>query len=662
MAANLEIVIDATIGGAIKGVEAVTSSLNNKLVPATTKATAAADKLKKATGGATATLTDFGRVAQDAAFGPAAIANNLNPLFEGFGRLRKETGSVKGAFMALGSSLMGGGGIGLAISAITAAASFASVGLSMWSRKTKESAKEAKDALTSAAESVSKDLVQLQLYAGFASDATKSIDERRKAVVALKKEYPEYLKNISDEALLTGKATEAISASIDAMLKKATINLIKDDIAAIVAESAKQILVIEKQKIATEQATRAEQERAKGLQKEANVFDKQSEAALKTGRAIGELPGQYQKLQNSSQQAFANKPEDKINRIKEELQRLVQPLINVADRFVDIGTVTKDTNKTVNGFSDFVSNLKIKLQELTDKNDKDPFASLNAGIEKLKIQFESLKQGKKLTAQDIIDGPGIIEAIKQVETEALNIKLFNAETATAAKESAENWALVYKTALNKALENIVPALPVVSAKDAENSLKTALAGIEGQMKDFGLKTTAELQSFADGFNAILSRVAEDAVSGVAEGIGNAIAGAENPFAPLLTILGEGLVSLGKYVIQASIELAVLKKVLDKLAAQPALGIIVGAAMVALGSVIKSKASQAKFAEGGIVSGPMSAQIGEAGQSEVILPLSRLSSILGNNKGGGHVTFEIEGQKLVGVLSRAQGSMGRTYGR
>ena len=126
------------------------------------------------------------------------------------------------------------------------------------------------------------------------------------------------------------------------------------------------------------------------------------------------------------------------------------------------------------------------------------------------------------------------------------------------------------------------------------------------------------------------------------------------------MLGDGLVTLGKFVLQSFITLEALKKVLAAANIQPALGIVIGAAMIALGTVIRNKVSQTKFAEGGIVSGPMSAAIGEAGQSEVVMPLSRLSSIMRGNNGAGQVVFQISGQNLIGVLNRGTASLNRTF--
>lgn len=81
-------------------------TISNKLIPATNQAGTAVNNLS--------------RVVQDAPFGFIAISNNLQPLFDNFTQLRTQTGSVGGAFKALGGSLVGPAGISLAFAAATA--------------------------------------------------------------------------------------------------------------------------------------------------------------------------------------------------------------------------------------------------------------------------------------------------------------------------------------------------------------------------------------------------------------------------------------------------------------------------------------------------------------------------------------------------------------
>jgi hypothetical protein len=78
--------------------------------------------VSKPTHDATNALMNVSRVAQDASYGFMGIANNLNPLFESFQRLRDKTESTGGALKAMVAGLTGPAGIGLALGVVSSLA------------------------------------------------------------------------------------------------------------------------------------------------------------------------------------------------------------------------------------------------------------------------------------------------------------------------------------------------------------------------------------------------------------------------------------------------------------------------------------------------------------------------------------------------------------
>ena len=90
-------------------------------------------------------LQNLGRVAQDAPFGFIGIQNNLNPLLESFQRLKVETGSTGGAIKALAGSLIGAGGLGLALSIVSSAVLFYQQYQQRATKETKEATQSFKD-------------------------------------------------------------------------------------------------------------------------------------------------------------------------------------------------------------------------------------------------------------------------------------------------------------------------------------------------------------------------------------------------------------------------------------------------------------------------------------------------------------------------------------
>jgi len=73
----------------------------------------------RATANGASTLTQFSRIAQDAPFGIMGIGNNLTATAESFTYLAKSSGGAGNALKAVGASLLGPGGILLAVSLLT---------------------------------------------------------------------------------------------------------------------------------------------------------------------------------------------------------------------------------------------------------------------------------------------------------------------------------------------------------------------------------------------------------------------------------------------------------------------------------------------------------------------------------------------------------------
>jgi len=113
---RLKLGLDTTeINSQIKDAKANLNSLKSTVKDTGQSFASAAPKVANAGN----TLTQFSRIAQDAPFGIIGIGNNLTATAEAFASLKNQTGSTGGALKALGSSIMGTGGILLGVSLLT---------------------------------------------------------------------------------------------------------------------------------------------------------------------------------------------------------------------------------------------------------------------------------------------------------------------------------------------------------------------------------------------------------------------------------------------------------------------------------------------------------------------------------------------------------------
>lgn len=183
-------------------------------------------KVAKGSNQAGMALTDLGRIAQDIPYGFQGIQNNLNPMIESFQRLKTETGSTGGALKAMGSSLMGPAGLGIALSVVSAA-------ILLYQEYTRKAKKET-DGLSSSVDVVSK-----SFEAASYKDALKNVDELRINIGLAKdgflkkeevlKQYNETIGKTTGEVNSLNEAETALNKNAEAYIKftllKATAQL-----------------------------------------------------------------------------------------------------------------------------------------------------------------------------------------------------------------------------------------------------------------------------------------------------------------------------------------------------------------------------------------------------------------------------------------------------
>lgn len=193
----------------------------------------AAGQLERPVRGASNTLTQFSRIAQDAPFGIMGIGNNITATAEAFANLQRETGSARGAFSALVGSLTGVGGILLAVSLVTTAFTVMSQqGLTVGDvfNKLAGNFDETADSLRKmgheAAKTAGEEIAGLKALTEVAKDNSLSMEKRLLAVKELQSEYPAYFGNLTKEKILNGDVSAAVDDVSRALIERARASAI----------------------------------------------------------------------------------------------------------------------------------------------------------------------------------------------------------------------------------------------------------------------------------------------------------------------------------------------------------------------------------------------------------------------------------------------------
>lgn len=572
-------------------------------------------------------LTNVGRVAQDLPFGFVGIQNNLNPLLESFQRLKAETGSGSAALKALGSSLIGPAGIGIALSVVSAAILIYQNGIAGFNSKTKEAKdkteeflktlKSVADVAGSAAAGQSGDIAQVQALANVVKDSNNTYSERKRALQELRQINKSYFGDLKLEEGQMEILTARVNDYTKAIVAQAVLKGFTDEISRVSVELSKQ-----------DRALKGNVDEVNRL-RAALANTKQSETSL-TGE--DRLSAKYVKAKNAlddANKAFADQ-------------------LGVVDKL-------RSNFDDLNGSIDGAVKETLKLRDLNDPGKQ------KAEVDILKKRLEALEKIKAAT-KDATSLVGIQEAIFELQ---VKIAIRDQGKNQLTKDEVDKQILGYKSELQKAFDNQAIELEAItkvkfsdviradiSFKDVESKIQKAV----GFNKDIKLPTQFQIdlkfngKEFADNAERIRQQIQEatkalfdgivngmqDGAGLLGEAFGNLLSGdgvmssLATAAQGMLAIVGGILQQVGKQIVITSKLVAALKKAINSLfkPGGEVAGIAVGLALIATGSLLKNiKFDVPKLAQGGIATGPTLGIFGEAGK-EAIIPLDRLPEIVG----------------------------------
>lgn len=208
--------------------------------------------------------------------------------------------------------------------------------------------------------------VKLDILYRAAVNLNKPMGERKKAVEELKKQYPSYFKNISDENILAGKAADSYQRLSNAILASAKARAVQDRL----VEQAKQKLDLE------DQLAEKEEKRAK----------------LESAR--DQMKAQYESSQGAAMDT-ARDMYGKLNKQVEDLDKEIGPLLNQLYQVdkasrdmansINIGDVTfnpHSADKASDDLAQYMENLRNKMADLSVSLIEDEHQRNLAAIEK----------------------------------------------------------------------------------------------------------------------------------------------------------------------------------------------------------------------------------------------------------------------------------------
>ena len=606
---RIEVEIGAKVEGLTAGVNTATGQLD-KLGKSAAATAPQIQKLSQATSGYNSIGTDFARIIQDAPFGIIGVGNNITQLAGSFQVLKNSTGSTGAALKsALGSILSSGNALILGISILTTVFTILQ---QKGFFKTEEAAKSLNEQLDEYKENldgISKATLEGQINAqkeisSFknltiqAENTNLTLNERLAAVDKLKKEYPKYLQNLTDEQILTGNVGEAyksLTNDILALAKaKAFSNQIDKNSANILTlllqEEQRGIEILQK-RAAIEKA-RAEDEQRRAIGAAAGGF---GSAAISEAAVLeGELNDLINLTITSSQER---------NRLTTENLKLESLLVQENSKGalfqkekVDLSTKEVENNKEI----------KRTLEDIQ------------------KIQFNAPKISTDLTGptRNKFELP---EAnLTNIQSQIQGLQALD----TQLKSSGLTQEQFYSAIAN-------------GAADGFDSLEAFITAL------------GETQAFINETFAILEQGAENTLGDMAFAIGDALASGGNVVkaagAALLGGLAGILNQLGQLAIATGLAVEGIKKALQTL--NPAVAIGAGIALIALAGFVSNKAKSLGGSKGG--GGGGGSSIGSSG-------VGGGSSFVGGGAQGGMFASQkdlngelvVRGQDLVYVFGQA----------
>lgn len=353
-----------------------------------------------------------------------------------------------------------------------------------------------------------------------------------------------------------------------------------------------------------------------------------------------------------------------IRKLNTEYKDLLPNLVDEKDSVEDIAKAQKEMNKQMAKKIAMIAAQDEMAQATKDavEAQKQFNKTLKLGDELAQKSQESF--GRVLSAQDIENYKTAVGQLTPAQAALVSsIRLNN--TALGINKTKLDDANTAVVAVSERVDKLAEAMANAGDEtgglgDETEDLKQELLDLPSKLKDVGLqiKSLNLMQPLNEGLKQAVD-LTNGLARGLAEELGNAFAQAifegENFFKVFLKGLKRMAAQLTATLITAIVLAIVLRSITG------GIGGIGGFADIAstMKYVLPAMGGIPMLAEGGVVTSPTLAMIGEGGQSEAVIPLDRL-----NEFGGGSQRVEVVG-RISGsdiLLSQERASRNRTRQR
>ncbi len=454
------------------------------------------------------------------------------------------------------------------------------------------------EANKAAAQSIAGDMVKLTTLVGLIQNVNASQTDRTKALSVLNTEYGKYLSNMDSEKITLDNISKAYDQIIDSLLRQALIKGAQKEIEAAVAESAAKILdITRKQQIETEKLNKKNAEKGTIDQ---NVLNKMQAYNRAASDGIAATAGQNKQIDKSIDKLDIYAAQ--IETLKNKLRKDLEPLFNITANFSDLDIKDPKVPKTP----------KVKVPKVEVKPERIVLDFNQAGTGEFNKQVDQF-------LKFMFD--------KDVKFDFKAPELFP-------PEEAKQQGLEFSQMFGKEVDAYFNQNKVIdpSLENAEKNYadaKKAAAELLAMNVQLSNQITGYLTPATDAFiDALLSR--GDALQAFFQGIRSAIG------------------QLIKQIVAAIAQAAILSLLTGGAA---------GGGLSLRGALKKITG----LAAGGLVTGPVSALVGEgAGTNrsnpEVIAPLDKLKNFFASMTSGRGAGFNSEGMGIAGSMIAVPGNI------